>query len=285
MLKLEPFWVYASVAFLVLCGRRQLVQVSHVWGNHYCSSFLVLIAAVFAPVENWIMLKHTDWETTFILRSAHDTPVIALASCLHVTLAIFAYGVSMFILNAYGEGAVMKSAMWAFSIFFSAQGMFYDCLMYSGTFDEYHAGVIKSFWSFFLTDRFCDAYIIFSLLYGPPFFAMSIYLNSGCKAAEKRRFIEELTREALLHAGIICGVYIFLYSLGMLPAKFGIWRLVPTLLMHFSFHLAVIAPQFLCSTQEVVNGDTLTEPTEYKYGKNGYKECTLNGEDKYNKGL
>ena len=280
MLKLEPFWVYASVAFLVLCGRRQLLHVQDIWGNHYFTVILILFSAVFAPVENWIMLKHTDWESTFLIRSTKDSPfILALASCLHIVCATIAYVSSMYLLRHHGVHIVMKSAMWAFTFFFAAQGMFYDCLMYSGTFDEYHQGIKKSFWSFFFTQRFLDAYLKFSLMYGPPFFFLSINWNGGCTNAEKMSFIRKLTQEAVQHGLIICFVYIFLLDSGMLPARFDAWRLVPTLLMHCTFHFVVIAPQFLCSTTENLNICTskVSELQEYASGRNGCKDCTMCG--------
>lgn len=52
------------------------------------------------------------------------------------------------------------------------QGMFWDTLMYAGTYQEYHDGVPKTFVDFFYTDRFQDAYIIFFCIFGPPFYAL-----------------------------------------------------------------------------------------------------------------
>ena len=250
MLVLEPFWVYASVSFCVTCGRRQLSRVESVWGNVYFSYILILITAVFAPVENWVLHRNTDWESSFLLEKISDSSVIALASLIHILSALLSYSASMYLLRRHGQDAVLKSAIWSFSIFFLFQGLFYDSLMYSGTYDEFHAGIPKSYWSFFYSSRFFDAYIVFFLFYGPPFYGLAIFLNNGCTKAEHEDFLKKLKLEAVKDGSIICSVYVFLYILGILPDKFDLWRLVPMMTMHIIPHSLLLLPLHLCKTKE-----------------------------------
>ena len=250
MLLLEPFWVYSSVALCVACGRKDLLKVEDIWGNRFFSGIMVMIAGVFVPVENWVLHRHAAWETTFIVRNLQDSTLIALASLLHILMALTGYWLSMHLLRKYGVDAVIKSTMWAFSVFFTSQGLFYDSLMYSGTYDEYHAGVEKTFVSFFYTDRFFDAYIIFFLLYGPVFYYLAISWNSGYSTEERNAFVWKLVNEVILHAAAIFGAYFFVCGAGVLPAKFGLYRLLPMVLMHFVSHGLVVLPLLLSSTKE-----------------------------------
>ena len=250
MLFLEPFWVYASVAFLVACGRRQLLEVDNIWGNPYFTKILVMIAGVFVPVENWILHKHTAWETTFLMENLSQSSIIALVSLLHIFSTLTGYWLSVYQLRNYGPDSVIKSSMWAFSIFFATQGMFYDTLLYSGSYQEFHAGVEKTFESFFFTERFHDAYIIFFLIFGPVFYYLAISWNSGSTKEESISFIKQLTREAVQNGVILTLGYFLACVLGMLPPKFGLWRMVYILVMHFICHLLVISPLLISSTKQ-----------------------------------
>ena len=250
MLLLEPFWVYSSVAMCVACGRKELLKVTDIWGNRYFSSILIMIAGVFVPVENWVLHRHPDWETTFLVKTVSDSTLIALASLLHILIALSGYWLSMHLLRNYGEDAVIKSTMWAFSIFFCVQGLFHDSFMYSGTYEEYHDGVEKSFLSFFATDRFFDAYIVFFLLYGPPFYYLIVSWNAGYPREERNNFNWKMGREVVLHAAFITGVYVIVWGVGLLPPKFDLSRLLPMYLIHFTSHLLVVLPLYLSPTKE-----------------------------------
>ena len=250
MLLLEPFWVYSSVALCVACGRKELLKVEDIWGNRYFTGILVMIAGIFVPVESWVLHRHPAWETTFLVEKVSDSTLIALSSLLHILIALGGYWLSMFLLKKYGEDAVIKSTMWAFSIFFTSQGLFHDSLMYSGTYEEYHSGVQKSFASFFYTERFFDAYIVFFLLYGPVFYYLAITWNSGYTTSQRNQFIWKLTNEVVRHAAVIFGAYFCVCVVGALPAKFGLSRLLPMILMHFVSHGLVVLPLLLSSTKE-----------------------------------
>ena len=250
MLFLEPFWVYASTAFLVASGRRQLSAVENIWGNQYFTFILIMVAGVFVPMENWILHKHTAWETTFLLESLSDSSIIALASLLHIFSTLTGYWLSVYQLRNYGPDAVIKSCMWAFSIFFSTQGMFYDTLLYSGTYEEFHNGTEKSFESFFSTERFKDAYIIFFLVFGPVFYFLAISWNSGCTKEEKSSFVKKLARQAFFNGLAIGGAYFLICGAGLLPPAFSMWRLIYILGMHTICSILVITPLLLCSTKQ-----------------------------------
>ena len=242
--------MYASVSFCVSCGRRQLLLVEHVWGNIYFSSILILIATVFAPVESWVLYRNTAWETSFVLENISDSSVMALTSLVHIGSALLAYGASMYLLRSHGQGAVIKSAIWTFNLFFLLQGLFYDTLLYSGTYEEFHAAVIKSYWSFFTSSQFFDAYLVFFLFFGPPFYGLAIHLNNGCTESEHAEFIMKLKKEAVKDGLMIIGIYLFLYSVGAFPNKFGLWRLIPMFIMFVIPNTLLILPLYLCNTKE-----------------------------------
>ena len=250
MLILEPVWVFATVGFCIACARRQMTHVTDIWGNRYFSAILVMMAAVFVPVENWILHKHTDWETTFMIRESSDSTLIALATLLHILVALASYRLSIYILHTFGDVILTKMSMWAFTIFFSSQGMFYDSLMYPGSYDEYHSGVRKSFWSFFLSDTFRDTYIVFFIYFGPVFYYLCISWNSGGTKEELCSFIKLLTDEVKLHVILISAFYLAFYILGWLPTGWGLWRLVFTAVSHVVPHVLLISPLRFCPTKE-----------------------------------
>ena len=242
--------MFASVGFCIACGRRQLVHVKDIWGNRYFSTILIMMAAVFVPVENWILHQQTGWETTFMFKETSDSTVIALATLLHILVALFSYWLSMFILHRFGPDMLIKMSMWAFTIFFVAQGMFYETLMYPGTYEEYHSGVPKTFWSFFLSDTFVEVYIVFFAFFGPAFYFVCITWNSGGTKEELRCFIRQLLDEILLHAAVIYGSYFSLCILGLLPKGWDLWRLIPIFVSHFIPHIFLIIPLCFCPTKE-----------------------------------
>ena len=250
MLFLEPLWVYASVAFLVACARHHLLNVDKIWGNTYLTSILLMVCGVFTPIENWVLHRHTAWETTFTVRDVASNSALALAPLLHVVTALIGYRVSVYQLAHHGVTSVIKCSMWAFSIFFVIQGMFHDTLMYSGSYDEFHAGEEKDFLSFFFTEQFRDGYIMFFLMFGPVFYYLCISWSSGTTKEDKCSFIKNLAREAMVHGAVVCVGYLLASVSGVLPDKFGVWRTVYIFGMHFISHFLLITPLFLSSTKQ-----------------------------------
>jgi hypothetical protein len=209
-----------------------------------------MMAGVFVPVENWILHRHTDWETTFLMKESSDSTMIAMATLLHIVVTLVGYRLSMYILLQFGADALIRTTMLAFTLFFSTQGMFYESLMYPGTYDEFHGGVTRSFWSFFVSQTFVDSYIVFFVFFGPAFYYLCITWNNGCTSEELRCFVRQLAEEITLHGAIIIGGYCALLSLDLLPAGWGLWRLIPISLTHFVPHILLILPFYLCATKE-----------------------------------
>jgi len=250
MLLLKPLWVYGSVGFLVACGRRQLSKESEPWGNKFFTSIFLLIVMVSVPIENWVLLRHLVWEMLFIFEKPSESMVTAASAFLQASTAVFSYWQNMRLLKQNGTDAVIRSSMITLSLFFAVQGLFYDSLMYSGTRAEYHEGVEKSFVSFFYTDRFKDAYVIYMLLFGPVFYYLAVTWNHGCTQQEKADFIEKLKKEVMVHAAVIYGTYITAFVFGLLPAIFGMERFMVLITAHLLPHALVIAPVYLCTTKE-----------------------------------
>ena len=244
MLITEPLWVFGSVGFCIACGRKQLSGVKNLWTNRY---FLVMVAKIlffFIPFESWILFSHTEWETTFFLdKGSNLLPIVAtLAVFMHVTVALLTYWLNMQLLRKYGPLIVVKLSILGFGLFFSTQGMFYDTLMYSGTYDEFHSGVTKSFLSFFLTERFRDAYILFFVCFGPVFFAVALSFNEVCSHDEKKQFVQILWREVAVQGTFICLVYVLIGLSGVASHNFSLYRLPAVIFMYFVPNSTLILP-------------------------------------------
>ena len=248
MLIAEPLWIFGSVGFCIACGRKQLSKVENFWMNEYLLVLMVKIVCFFIPIEIWVLYLHTDWETTFLIDKGSDwlPLLIALAIFIHLTSAMLAYWLNMHILRKHGYSYVAKLSLFGFGLFFSSQGIFYDTLMYSGSYDDFHTGVQKSFVSFLTTDRFRDAYIMFFVCFGPIFFFIALSWNETCSKDEKKQFSQLLWREALMQGIIFCLVYtIGVFALGagsMNPCRYTVLRLPVIILMYFVPILILILP-------------------------------------------
>ena len=244
MLIAEPLWVFSSVGFCVACGRKQLSEVESLWRNKYFFVIMVKMLLFFIPVESWILYSHTDWETTFLLDKGSDLlPRFAiLASFLHLAVAVFAYWLNMRLLRKYDSSIVVKLSLFGFGVFFASQGMFYDTLMYSGSYEEFHDGVHKSFLSFFMTERFRDAYIMFFVCFGPIFFYIALSWHQVCTPDERKEFIKLLWSEVLVQGTFLCFVYVLISIFGLVSERFTLSRLPIVAVMFFVPICTLILP-------------------------------------------
>lgn len=241
---MEPLWVFGSVGFCVACGRKQLSLVENIWKNKYSLIILIMIVVFFIPIESWVLYCHTDWETTFILEkdSSHFPLCAGFAVMLHLSVAIFAYWLSIHVLTRYGSATVVRLSFLGFGLFFSSQGMFYDTLMYSGSFEEFHNGEEKSFLSFFLTGRFRDAYVLFFICFGSPFYCIILTLNQASTQIEKVNFIKILWNEIALQGSCFCAIYAIICSVGVLSDRYTLLRLPVVAIMYFIPHATLLLP-------------------------------------------
>ena len=96
-----------------------------------------------------------------------------------------------------GVGAVIRSSFIGMSIFFGGVCLCYETPLYSGDREEYWAGVPKSLYSFLASQRFIDAYGVFSFFFAPLFFTLAMCLNWG--APDSGVFITTVMKEAAGH--------------------------------------------------------------------------------------
>ena len=220
MLLLEPFWVFASTSFCIACCRNRILQCPDVWSNRYFTALILLTTIFFTPFENWILIKHTEWETTFLIEDNSQKSTIGFAALLHIFTLLGGYRFSIFLLRYFGPTALVRASIFSYTVFFSSQGVFCDTLLYSGTYSEYHNGVEMSMMSFFRTERFLDAYVLFFLSFGPPFFYIAYTWHGECSEEERRWFGVMVVKETMLQGGVVCTVYLLLACSGLLPNNY-----------------------------------------------------------------
>ena len=243
MLLLEPFWVFASASFCVACCRNKILECSDIWSNRYFTTLILLTTIFFTPFENWILIKHIEWETTFLVEDGPGKSVIGFAAVLHIATLLCGYRFSIFMLQWFGPAALVRASIFSYTIFFSSQGVFCDTLLYSGTYAEYHAGVHKDMTSFFFTQRFIDAYVLFFLTFGPPFFYTAYCWHKECSEADRKWFGDLVVKESIVQGCAVCGIYFLLALFGFLPANHSCARTFIVAFMNFS-PLAVLVYPF-----------------------------------------
>ena len=207
----------------------------------------------FVPIESWVIQRHLEWETMFLLPDITDSlasSIVSTAMFSQIVSILVGYKVGLHLLKSHGIQSLIRASIVTLSIFFTAIGLFYDTLLYPGTSEEYHRGDTATLAQFLISQRCRDAYITFSLVFGPPFFCLSLYWNSGYKKKEKFTFVLSLYKEVLQTGLMINMVYFIMWGLGAMPLSYGIYRLAVTNGVFFIAHFSYITPLLLCSTQK-----------------------------------
>ena len=217
------------------------------------------MAVVFVPIESWIIQRNFDWETMFQVSYSSDLVphVISFTILSQVLTTIVAYKIGLYILDVHGLKTLAKSSILSLSVFFTSIGLFHDTLLYAGSLEEYHSGVSKSFFEFFSTKRFEEAYVTFSLVFGPPMFYISISWNSGYTKQEKLSFIWCLFTMVIQLGFLINLVYMLLWISGAVPPSYDLNRLAITNGVYLASHFGYIAPLLLSSTKEKINDNVM----------------------------
>ena len=178
-------------------------------------------------------------------------PVVVSLACLsHVVTAVAAYYTGVSLLQAGRLDLVIKIAMCSFTVFFGCIGVFWDTLLYAGTYAQYHSGIRMSITDFLFTARFLDAYCFFSLTFGSAFFFLALSFNKGGSRDETCSFINTLYREMWLQSGAVCGGYGALWALGLLPGSWDLSRMLIAGVIILVCHFLIITPLKLCPTKE-----------------------------------
>ena len=86
MLVLKPIWIYASVSFLVGCGRSHVTSLHNIWASSLFSAIIVMISTIFVPLETWIVLRNFEWDTLFRVAKTPEmvSLVLSAANLCHV---------------------------------------------------------------------------------------------------------------------------------------------------------------------------------------------------------
>ena len=254
MLLLKPVWIYAVVSFWVSCARGHFSTLRNIWDSSYFSCIVVVMSSIFVPLETWIVLRNFEWDTMFgVSNHPHSVSVVlAAANLAHVLSAVVGCVFSVHILQSYGISALIRMSIGSFTLFFCSIGVFQDTLLYAGSSEEYHKGVPSTLFDFISSGTFHDSYLIFSLVFGPPFVGLSIVWNSGYTPQDRHNFISSLYTESWKQILFTNGAMVSLWMVGLLPQSFGLFCMGLINFLVISTHLCVITPLLLSRTKESV---------------------------------
>ncbi|KAL5256440.1 hypothetical protein ACHWQZ_G011619 [Mnemiopsis leidyi] len=198
MLLLKPVWIYAVVSFWVSCARSHFSALRNIWDSSYFSCIVVVMSTIFVPLETWIVLRNFEWDTIFRVSNQPETVsvVLAAANLAHVLSAVVGYIISVHILQSHGISALIRSSIGCFTLFFCSIGVFQETLLYAGSSEEYHKGISLTLSDFISSGTFHDSYLIFSLVFGPPFIGLAVVWNSGYTPQDRGNFLTALYVES-----------------------------------------------------------------------------------------
>lgn len=247
-------WIYAVVSFWVSCARSHFSALRNIWDSSYFSCIVVVMSTIFVPLETWIVLRNFEWDTIFRVSNQPETVsvVLAAANLAHVLSAVVGYIISVHILQSHGVSALIRSSIGCFTLFFCSIGVFQETLLYAGSSEEYHKGISLTLSDFISSGTFHDSYLIFSLVFGPPFIGLAVVWNSGYTPQDRGNFLTALYVESGKQVLVTNGSLISLWIAGLLPGGFCLSRLGLINFLIISTHLFVITPLLLSRTKERV---------------------------------
>ena len=175
MVQVDVFWSYGLAAGLTLAAGKQLKKCDSPWVNKYFLGVVGWIALFFLPSGVYLIWEFPSWETMFVASGHGSIPAwfVVLFTVTNLTQGILGYYVTYWLINANRWKAAVWQPIWthACMIFIFTvgwDGTGFSRFTYSGTYEEFHAGVAKPWYMFFQSDVFY-ALVVMALFLVPSY--------------------------------------------------------------------------------------------------------------------
>ena len=186
----------------LLCNRCQINNSN--WSLMYQYFLLCIRLAIttllFSPLENWVL---------------HENPeFLYLAPVFQVGSTLTGYILDVYQMRKYRRGTVIKFKMWAFYLFSSTQGLFYDTYMYSLSCEEFNSGVEDRLQAFCVTEHSGqNGWKILLYLFVFVVFGFVLYYNAiswimECSVEENTALFNAISLQFSFHSAAVIFTYI-----------------------------------------------------------------------------
>ena len=172
-----------GISFL-LCNRCQIkTSNSTLMFKYFLLCIRLVVTTLLSPLENlWL----------------HENPeFLYLAPVFQVGSTLTGYILDVYQMRKYRRDRVINFKMWAFSLFSSTQGLFYDTFMYSLSCKEFNSGVEDSLQAFCVTEHPENEwklvlYLGVFLVFGVVLYYNAISWNMECSEEEMKTRLNQI---------------------------------------------------------------------------------------------
>ena len=213
----------------LLCNRCQIkTSNSTLMYKYFLLCIRLVITTLLSPLENlWV----------------HENPeFLYLAPVVQVGSTLIGYILDVYQMSNYKCDTVIKFKMWAFSLFSSTQGLFYDTFMYSLSCNEFNSGVEDSLQASCVAEKIL-LYVFVFIVFGFVLYHNAIYWNMECSEEENSALSKEISQQFSFHLAAVATtlmVYIGFCNIEQYRFQDEVWLAGYVLTMHLISSLLLL---------------------------------------------
>ncbi len=176
MVQVDVFWSYAMGAGLACAAHRQLETIETPSQSPFFVKNLLFLSCLFAPSGVYLLWNFPGWETMFAGDRNLPAWLVSLFAITNVTQGILGFYVSYWLLR---RGRVyLANLQWVlgylamfFILVHGWDGTGFQRFLYSGTIEQWRAGLAIPWYAFFWSEVAISLYVMGAILL-PPLFKM-----------------------------------------------------------------------------------------------------------------
>ncbi|MBI2889888.1 MAG: hypothetical protein HYY13_03785 [Nitrospirae bacterium] len=167
MVQVDVFWTFAIGSSFAAAASRQLKNEKKPYVNKYFVYTLVFLSVLFAPSGVYLLWAFPGWETMFMLdRNVHPS-IPCIFAATNILFGILGWRMAYGYIKKGQPGAVHRLYLFGYAMMFGILGFGWKRFFYSGTIEEWRAGVPYSVSAWFTSDV-ALALLVMGVIIAPP---------------------------------------------------------------------------------------------------------------------
>jgi hypothetical protein len=189
MVQVDVFWSYAFGASLAAAAHRQLETEVTPSRSGFFVKNLLFLSCLFGPSGIYLLWRFPGWETMFVFGREIPAWLVTLFAITNVTQGVLGFFVAYGLIRR--QRIYLAHLQWVFgylAMFFVLvhgwDGTGFRRFLYSGTIDQFRAGVAIPWYKFFTSDVALTLYVMGLILLPVLFWMIARWLHEGYAQAE-----------------------------------------------------------------------------------------------------